>query len=85
MKTLHITILIMILILIFPKETEAQTLQTKLNQVELMKRFIGNWEWNLNQNTTYQLESRSFGNGITCNIQVLVGGEIIDSVKQLSC
>jgi len=83
MKSFCITILIAIFFSISIKETYAQTTQTQLNQVELMKQFIGTWECELGKNTIYNSENKPFGNGMACTIQVITNGEIVESVKQL--
>ena len=69
--------------LISIKETHAQTTQTKLNQVELMKQFIGTWKGELGNNAIYINENKPFGTGMVCNIQIISNGEINDTVKQL--
>lgn len=76
-------IIIVILFLVSITGTEAQTIQTQLNQVELMKQFIGAWECELGKNTIYRSDNKPFGNGMACIIQVMSNGEIIDSVEQL--
>jgi hypothetical protein len=83
MKSFCITILITIFFFISIKETHAQTTQAKLNQIELMKQFIGNWKGELGKNTIYISDNKPFGTGMECNIQIISNGEINDSVKQL--
>ncbi|MFA6980032.1 MAG: hypothetical protein WC209_12005 [Ignavibacteriaceae bacterium] len=83
MKSFCITILIAMFISISIKGTYAQTPQTKLNQVELMKQFIGTWECELGKRTIYRSDNKQFGNGMACIIQVISNGEIVDSVEQL--
>lgn len=83
MKSFCITILIAMFFSISIKETSAQTTQTKLNQVELMKQFIGTWECELGKRTIYRSDNKQFGNGMACIIQVISNGEIVDSVEQL--
>ena len=43
----------------FSRESQAQTAQTKLNQVELMKQFIGIWQSNVGKDTVDVREWRS--------------------------
>jgi hypothetical protein len=83
MKSFFITLLIAMFFSISIKETLAQTTETKLNQVELMKQFIGTWKCELGKNTIYRSENKPFGTGMACIIQVISNGEIVDSVKQL--
>ncbi|MDP3150797.1 MAG: hypothetical protein Q8N83_16895 [Ignavibacteria bacterium] len=83
MKSFCITILIAMFFLISIKETYAQTTQTQLIQVELMKQFIGTWECELGKRTIYRSDNKQFGTGMACIIQVISNGEIVDSVEQL--
>ncbi len=83
MKAFFITIFIAMFISISIKETSAQTTETKLNQVELMKQFIGTWECELGNRTIYRNKSKAFGNGLVTTIQIFTNQEIVDSVKQL--
>ncbi len=76
-------IIIVILLLVSITATEAQTTQTQLNQVELIKQFIGKWECELGKNTIYRSDNTPFGNGMACIIQVMSNGEVVDSVEQL--
>ncbi len=73
---------IIVLALLFSIHSiEAQT--NELNQVELIKQFVGKWECDAGRKTTYYCDNKPFGNGLDCAIQVVADGEIIDSVKQL--
>jgi hypothetical protein len=62
---------------------QAQTAQTKLNQIELMKQFIGIWKSEFGEGTIFTCENRPFGNGMICNSQIVTKGKIVDSVTQL--
>ena len=83
MKTLCMATVISVCFLAGIIETDAQINQTKLNQTELMKQFLGNWKCELSKNTSYLYEFRPFGDGMICNAQVIIDVEIADSVKQL--
>jgi len=69
MKTFYLTIMIVVFLLLCTTGTEAQTTQTQLNQVELMKQFLGTWKCELGKDTNYFKfseiisETKSFGNG----------------------
>jgi hypothetical protein len=76
MKSFCITILLAMF-------ASTQTTQTKLNQVELMKQFIGTWKSELGKNTIYIVENKPFGNGMDCNVQIISNGVVNDSVEQL--
>jgi hypothetical protein len=47
-------------------EIQAQTTQTKLNQVELLKQFIGSWKFDWGKDTTGLFEIKPFGTGLEC-------------------
>jgi hypothetical protein len=83
MKSFCSAIVIGLLFLIGSKEIYAQTTQSQLNQVELMKQFLGNWECKFGKTTIYRSVNKPFGTGLTITIQIISNGEIIDSVKQL--
>jgi hypothetical protein len=54
-----------------------------LNQVELMKKFTGNWKGEIGKDTTIIGTNTSFGNGMECNSQIVTKGKILNSLKQL--
>jgi hypothetical protein len=83
MKTFSTTLLIVLFLLINTNRMQAQTTQTKLNQIELMKQFIGTWKSEFGEGTIFTCENRPFGNGMICNSQIVIKGKIIDSVTQL--
>ena len=62
---------------------QAQTTQIKLNQVELMKQFIGTWKAEFDENSIFTCENKPFANGLISNSQITTNGEIIESVAQL--
>lgn len=83
MKTFCKTILIFGFILVGMIEMQAQTDDIKLNQVELMKQFVGHWKCELGKDTVIIGDNTSFGTGLVCNSQIIANGKILDSVKQL--
>ena len=62
---------------------EAQTTPEKLDQVELMKQFIGTWKGEFGDGSIITCNNEEFGNGMICTSQVVVKGEIVESVTQL--
>jgi hypothetical protein len=62
---------------------QAQSTETKLDQVELMKQFVGNWKCELGKDTILTGNNISFGTGLVCNSQIIANGKILNSVKQL--
>ncbi len=83
MKTFYSTLLIVFFILINTNRMQAQTIQAKLDQVELMKQFVGTWKSEFGEGTIFICENRPFGNGMVCTSQIITKGKIIDSVTQL--
>jgi len=83
MKTFSTTLLIVLYLLINTNKMQAQTTHTKLNQVELMKQFIGTWKCEFGEGTIFTSENRPFGNGMICISQIVTKGKIVDSVTQL--
>jgi hypothetical protein len=83
MKTFYKIILITGFVLISIPGILAQQSENKLNQVELMKQFIGSWKCELGKDTIIIGDNIAFGTGLVCNSQIIVKGRIINSVKQL--
>jgi hypothetical protein len=83
MKTFCKTILIVGFVLIGTYELQAQTTDNKLNQVDLMKKFIGRWKCELGKDTVIIGENIAFGTGLICSSQIIANGKILNSVKQL--
>ena len=77
------TILIILFILINMNKTQAQTTEKKLDQVELMKQFIGTWKGEFGDNSVFFCENKQFANGIISKSHITTNGEIIESVAQL--
>lgn len=63
MKKLNLTITIVVLLLICSNGIQAQPPQTKLNQVELVKQFLGTWKNETKKDTTAIVEITCFKNG----------------------
>lgn len=84
MKKIYFTIAIASFILFRTNGIYAQNLQNKLDQVELMKQFIGLWEGQIDKNTRMIGDNKLFGTGLECDIRIIANGKNLDSVKQLS-
>lgn len=55
-----------------------------LNQVELMKQWLGNWKIELSSDTIVMGEGRPYGNkGLEGEYQILANGKVIKEVKML--
>ncbi len=83
MKTIYKTLLIAGFVLIGTFELQAQTTDNKLNQVDLMKKFVGRWKCELGKDTVLIGENIAFGTGLVCSTQIIANGKILNSVKQL--
>ena len=83
MKIFYKTILIAGFVLIGTIELQAQTPDNKLNQVDLMKKFVGRWKCELGKDTVLIGENIAFGTGLICSTQIITNGKILNSVKQL--
>jgi hypothetical protein len=82
-KTFYKTILIAGFALIGAFELQAQTIDNQLNQVDLIKKFIGRWKCELGKDTVLIGDNIAFGTGLVCNSQIIANGKILNSVKQL--
>jgi hypothetical protein len=83
MKTFCLTTMIAVFLLICSNGIQAQTTQTKLDQVELFKQLLGTWKAEVAKDTSYVHEYTSFGNAIEGNIKIVTKGKVLYSVKQL--
>lgn len=77
------TILIVGFILFGTFELQAQTTDNRLNQVDLIKKFVGRWKCELGKDTVLIGDNISFGTGLVCSSQMIANDKIINSVKQL--
>jgi hypothetical protein len=75
--------MIIMFLLICITEIQPQTTQTKLNQVELMKQFIGSWKCDIAKDTTRFWDVKSFGTGLECYLKVVTKGKVIIEAKRL--
>jgi hypothetical protein len=83
MNTFCKTIMLLGFALIGVFELHAQTADNKLNQVDLMKKFVGRWTCELGKDTVLIGDNFAFGTGLVCNSQIVANGKILNSVKQL--
>ena len=83
MKIFCSTIIIVIFLLINANTLQAQTTQTQLNQVELLKQFLGSWKGEMGKDTIGFADYLPFGNGIEGIMKEFTKGLLFDSGKQL--
>ena len=55
----------------------------ELNQVELMKQFLGNWKCDWAKDTTAFYEGKQYGTGLDCFFKFITKGKIVMEGKQL--
>ena len=76
MKKLCLTSVITVFLLLYTNGLQAQTTQTKLNQVELMKQFTGTWKSERNDTTTI-IEDNLWGEGHIVYMKTETKGKVI--------
>lgn len=57
--------------------------QTKLNQVELMRKFLGSWKGEFGEDSIFHCNNKAFGNGIISHSQITTNNKTLDSIVQL--
>jgi hypothetical protein len=82
MKTICKTIIIPVLLFFYTNGIQAQTTQTKLNQVELMKQFVGTWK-DTEKDTTFIWECKSFGKALEFTIKDETKGKVSIGAKSV--
>ena len=84
MKTLYfIALLIGLHMSVIIKPIQAQTTQNQLNQIELMKQFLGTWQAEMGKDTIQVDEFTAFGSGIVGTIKTITKGKVISTLKEL--
>jgi hypothetical protein len=83
MKTLCLTTLTAVFLLICTDGLQAQSTQPKPNQVELMKQLIGSWKADFAKDTTVFWEAKPFGTGLECYYKSITKEKILMEGKQL--
>src|SRR5450759_2326899 len=83
MKTSYSATIIALFLFLSSNVIQAQTAQTKLNQVELMKLQIGTWKCDNNKDTTVFWEGKPYGTGLDCYYKNVVKGKIVSEGREL--
>jgi hypothetical protein len=63
--------------------SNTQTTQTKLNQVELMKQFIGSWKVEESKGTTFFWDVKAYGTGLEGYYKSVTNGKTVKEGKFL--
>lgn len=82
MKTVCLTIMISAL-LFLTYGIQAQTTDTKLDQMELMKQFIGSWKYDSPDGSSMIFENIPFGDAMVGNTKFISKDTIFDQNKYL--
>lgn len=83
MKLLFEIILITVSFFISIKGVQGQATKPILNQIELIKQFLGTWQCELNTDTFLISDNKPFSTGIECNSKIYTKDDILDSVIQI--
>ena len=75
MKKLYFTTMIAVSLLFCSNGIQEQTTQTKLDQVELMKQLLGNWQANVGIDTILLFEYKQFGQAYLANASYIIKGQ----------
>lgn len=83
MKKLRLTTVIAVFLLFCVNNVQAQTTETKFDQVELYKQFIGLWKCDYAEDTTFIWETKYFGGGFEVNMKWESKREIVTEVRSV--
>jgi len=75
MKELFLATSIAVLLLFSSSVTQSQTTQTKLNQVELMKQFVGTWQRDIGKDTIDGWEIQQYDRAIVSTGYLVIKGK----------
>jgi hypothetical protein len=81
MKKFCPTTTVAVLLLLISIGIKAQTAQAKLNQVELMRQFIGTWKSDFGDGSAMILEYTPYGNAIVGNAKIESKETVLDNKK----
>jgi hypothetical protein len=79
MKTFCLTTMIAVTLLISSNGLQAQTTQTKLNQVELAKQFLGTWQTTFGKDTVEIWDAKPYGKALIITVSQIIKGNKNDS------
>jgi hypothetical protein len=83
MNTIYRSLLSAIFQLIIIAGIQAQEVHSKLNQIELIKQFIGTWKCKLGRDTFLITQTKPFGTGMISRSQISTKDIVIDSIIQV--
>ena len=83
MNTIFRSFLVAVFQLIIIAEIQAQDVKSKLNQIELMKQFIGTWKCELGRDTFLITQTKPFGTGMISKSKMFTKDNVLDSIIQV--
>jgi hypothetical protein len=83
MNKICLTTTIAVLLLLSTNGIQAQTTQTKLNQVELNKQFLGTWKAEIGKDTSFIMETKTLYNGFEAYLKTETKGKILMEGKSI--
>ena len=83
MNTIFRSFLVAVSQLIIIAGLHAQDVQSKLNQIELMKQFIGTWKCELGRDTFLITQTKPFGTGMISKSKMFTKDNVLDSIIQV--
>jgi hypothetical protein len=78
MKKVCFCMTIAVFLLVSINEVQAQTAQASLNQMELIRQFLGTWKCDLNKDTVEMWECNPYGEIHTTTVSLIVKGKKSD-------
>jgi hypothetical protein len=79
MKKLSFVTMVFVIFLFVSNGIQGQTTQTKLNQVELAKQFLGTWQANMGKDTLEMWEGKPYGKALVVSTYMVIKGVRSDS------
>jgi hypothetical protein len=79
MKKLSLTTAIAVFLLFLSNGIQGQTTQTKLNQVELAKQWLGTWQTTANKDTIEMWEAKPYGKALVITVYQVIKDKKSDS------
>ena len=77
MKTFCVTTMIVVFLLFCTSGIQSQPTQTKLNQLELVKQFLGTWQTNRGIDTIEVWDCQQYGKSFIINVHQVIKGQKI--------
>lgn len=74
MKKLFSITMVAVCLLLFTNAIQAQTTQTKLDQVKLMLQALGTWQGNVGKDTVQVRETKQYGKSYISNVSLDIKG-----------